>query len=389
MSTWRASKRLENAGPETGPHHPAVRDTVPPRKEDRLLALQRSVGNQAVQELLQSSEGEKIPESDREKFESAFGEDLSEVRIHHGQEAAELSAEAGANAFTAGRDIYFAEGMYAPQTPEGERLLAHELTHVLQQELPGAEKTDRPGQPEDPAEIEARQVAGAVLRHDVVPEIASATRGVHRDDGGPAKAPPDPYGTLLRAFAQSFPDAAKLILSSPAGMKLVKEAETAGVKFAGFAEDGPGKHAWPYTVGDSVYVPKARDKVQAASDFLFELNNAVRRPQFAALQTEATKGTKGSLTAKEYAKKNVELEVEGMLRTGEIWFEMKKQAPKGAKWDRYDKDFFLAQYKAFHDGKKTKEQIVQEVLQWASGFDKSKTNEQFYMDQYQDLSGGK
>jgi len=139
-----------------------------------------------------------------------------------------------------------------------------------------------------------------------------------------------------------------------------------------------------------VYIPKARtDKIQAASDFIFELNNAVRRPNFAKVDSDVAKGKKGPLTAKEYAKQKVELEVEGMLRSGEIWFEMKKSAPHGQNWDKYDSDFFLAQYKAFHDGKKTKDQLVQEALAWTSGLNKGKTAEQFYMEQYQQLSGGK
>ena len=165
--------------------------------------------------------------------------------------------------------------MYAPQTPEGQRLLAHELTHVLQQELAGAGEQDRLSQSEDPAEIEAKEISGAVLRQDTVPEIVKVGGGIQRDDKPQAKAAPDPYGSLLSAFAKDFPDAAKLIYANPAAMKLVKEAETAGVKFGGYAEDGPAKDTWPYTAGDSVYIPKDRtDKVDAAQGFIFELNNA-------------------------------------------------------------------------------------------------------------------
>lgn len=389
MRTWRA-KRPENAVPDPGPPHEVERDLLSPRNEDRLLSLQRSVGNLAVQELLHSDAGEAMPEADRKKFESALGQDFSAVRIHRGEEADQLCAEAGANAFTTGRDIYFAQGMYAPQTEEGEGRLAHELTHVVQQELRGAEEGHRLSQPEDSAEIEAKNVAVAVIRRDALPDITSATRGIQRDDSGTGKAPPYPYGPLLRSFANSFPDAAKLIYSNPTAMKLVKEAEAAGVKFGGFAEDGPSKDTWPYTVGDAVYVPKARtDKVTAASDFLFELNNALRRPKFTALESGARKGKKGALTAKDYARKNVELEVEGMLRAGEIWFDMKKQAPRGENWDAYDKDFFLAQYQVFRDGKLTKDQIVDSVLKskYTTGVDKGKTVEQFYEDQYKSLGG--
>ena len=359
-----------------------------------MLALQRTVGNRAVQKLLPRTEGEPIPPGEREKLETALGADLSEARVHRDQEAGELADEVDATAFTAGRDIYFAPGMYTPQTPEGLRLLAHELTHVLQQKLTGdTVEQDGLSQPQDPPEIEASEVSHAVLRPSTVPAIVSAGRGIQRDVGWAQRGPlPDPYGNLLllNAFAKSFPDAAKLIYENAAAMKLIDEAEVAGIKFGGYAEDGPAKNAWAYTVGDTVYVPRARtDKVQAASDFIFELNNALRRPKFATIQADAAKGTKGPLNAKDYAKKNVELEVEGMLRAGEIWFEMKKTAPRGENWDRYDTDFFLAQYKAFHDGKKTKDKIVQEALKWPSGMDKRKTAEQYYVEQYNQLSGGK
>ena len=394
MNWRRASKSPEEAVPEPELHHSPANEPVPPRKEDRLLALQRSVGNRAVQKLLPHAEGEPIPPEEREKLETAFGADLSEARVHRDQEAGELADEADATAFTAGRDIYFASGMYTPQTPEGQRLLAHELTHVLQQKLTGdTVEQDRLSQPQDPAEIEASEVSHAVLRRSTVPAIVSAGRGIQRDVGWAQRGPlPDPYGNmlLLNAFAKSFPDAAKLIYANAAAMKLIDEAEVAGIKFGGYAEDGPAKNAWAYTVGDTVYVPRARtDKVQAASDFIFELNNALRRPKFATIQADAAKGTKGPSNAKDYAKKNVELEVEGMLRAGEIWFEMKKTAPRGENWDRYDTDFFLAQYKAFHDGKKTKDEIVQEALKWPSGMDKRKTAEQYYVEQYDQLSGGK
>jgi hypothetical protein len=397
LNWWRANKRREEAAPEPELHRRPTNEPVPPRKEDPLLALQRSVGNRAVQKLLPHAEGEPIPTAEREKLETAFGADLSEVRVHRNGDAGELAGDADANALTAGRDIYFAPGMYTPQTTEGQELLAHELTHVFQQKLTGDAQAneDQLSRPEDPAEIEASEVAHSVLTHGTAPAIVSAGRGIQRDVGWAQRGPlPDPYGNLLllNAFAKSFPDAAKLIYANPTAMKLVNEAEAAGVKFGGYAEDGPSKDTWPYTVADSVYIPKARtDKVLAASDFLFELNNALRRSRFAALEADATKGKTGSLSAKEYAKKTVELEVEGMLRSGEIWFDMKKQAPRGENWDRYDKDFFLAQYKAFRDGKRTKDQIVQDVLKsvYTTGVDKGKTVEQFYMDQYQQLSGGK
>ena len=62
-----------------------------------------------------------------------FGVDFSGVRIHDDSEAVGLAKELQAQAFTHGRDIYFNEGKFDPESGAGKNLLAHELTHVVQQ----------------------------------------------------------------------------------------------------------------------------------------------------------------------------------------------------------------------------------------------------------------
>jgi len=66
-------------------------------------------------------------------MENAFGHDFSRVRVHRDAEAGEISQQFSALAFTHGSHIYFGNGMYDPDRSSGKRLLAHELTHVLQQ----------------------------------------------------------------------------------------------------------------------------------------------------------------------------------------------------------------------------------------------------------------
>lgn len=77
--------------------------------------------------------GRRLPTRLQEDLESKFGHDFEDVRIHDGADAARLNEEIHAEAFTHGRDIYFSEGAYRPQTKAGRQLLAHELTHVVQQ----------------------------------------------------------------------------------------------------------------------------------------------------------------------------------------------------------------------------------------------------------------
>lgn len=79
------------------------------------------------------SSGQPLPGRTRALMESRFGQDFSQVRVHLGGEAAQMNRELQAQAFTRQRDIYFGSGKYNPDSSEGQRLLAHELTHVLQQ----------------------------------------------------------------------------------------------------------------------------------------------------------------------------------------------------------------------------------------------------------------
>ena len=89
----------------------------------------------AVEERLaaRAGGGAPLPESTRTFMEDRFGADFSGVRVHHDGEAAQLSQAVGAQAFTHGGDVYFNSGKYDPGSSDGQHLLAHELTHTVQQ----------------------------------------------------------------------------------------------------------------------------------------------------------------------------------------------------------------------------------------------------------------
>ena len=81
---------------------------------------------------IRASSGHALDPHTRGRMEHAFGSDLSSVRVHTGDTAAHLNQELGARAFTLGSDVYFGAGEYRPRTPTGDRLLAHELAHTMQ-----------------------------------------------------------------------------------------------------------------------------------------------------------------------------------------------------------------------------------------------------------------
>jgi hypothetical protein len=79
------------------------------------------------------SSGHLMDKNTKQEMESGFGTDFSNVNIHTDSKAVQMSNHLGAKAFTHGNDVYFNKGKYNPDTKEGKHLLAHELTHTIQQ----------------------------------------------------------------------------------------------------------------------------------------------------------------------------------------------------------------------------------------------------------------
>jgi len=103
---------LQSSGADTGP-------TVDSGMESRINAAKGA--------------GDPIADNVRAPMEQAFGGDFSGVRVHAGDEADGLNQSLQARAFTTGQDIFFRQGEYNPGTTSGKTLLAHELTHAIQQ----------------------------------------------------------------------------------------------------------------------------------------------------------------------------------------------------------------------------------------------------------------
>lgn len=80
-----------------------------------------------------SGGGQPMAADVRTDMESRMGFDFGAVRVHDGSQASQMARSVNAHAFTVGNDVVFASGQFRPDTADGKRLLAHELTHVVQQ----------------------------------------------------------------------------------------------------------------------------------------------------------------------------------------------------------------------------------------------------------------
>ncbi len=166
-----AEQVMKMPAPATPPPPPADGDDSAgedPRNRNRPASLNRYVqratamrssdgigGNEVdpgVESRIQNMQrgGAPMPQTERAFFESRMGVDLGNVKIHNDSEAAATSEKLNAQAYTVGSNIAFGAGKYAPGTTAGRRLMAHELTHVVQQGGAGELRRDTNDEPPTP-----------------------------------------------------------------------------------------------------------------------------------------------------------------------------------------------------------------------------------------------
>lgn len=126
--------------------------------------------------------GSPLDAEARAFLEPRFGQDFSGVRVHSNAQAADSAHSVGAIAYTVGRDIVFGQGRYVPRSRQGQALLAHELTHVVQQsgshQPPPSSELDV--DPSPAAEQEAQRVGESVLQDTQGPRPAVLGGGLQR-----------------------------------------------------------------------------------------------------------------------------------------------------------------------------------------------------------------
>ena len=165
-----------------------------------LMHLQRMAGNQGVLQLLAADDeavaesaspvhdvvgsggGSPLDSSTRSTMESAFGTSFEDVRVHTDDQASRSAESVGANAYTVGSDVVFKSGQYDPGSSSGQRTIAHELSHVVQQSQGPVDGSDAPGgirvsDPSDRFEQAAEQTAGDVMGSVQTSRSSAASAG--------------------------------------------------------------------------------------------------------------------------------------------------------------------------------------------------------------------
>jgi hypothetical protein len=131
--------------------------------------------------------GEPLDQETLASMESHLGHDFSRVRVHTDERAAESASEVNALAYTIGQDIVFAHGRYAPRSAEGQKLLAHELTHTIQQSAgpshPGG--TAPIGAPHSHLEREADMAAAGLSMGSHLAATATSGPSLQKKDPTP------------------------------------------------------------------------------------------------------------------------------------------------------------------------------------------------------------
>jgi len=147
----------------------------------KALSCETPEGLPAIVHDVLASSGHPLDAGTRAWMEPRFGHDFSGVRVHTDARAAESARAVNALAYTVGSEVVFGAGRYAPSTERGSRLLAHELTHVVQQSRSGASAPQAKAisEPSDAAEIEAEATAGCVMSGAAVRVTQAPSAALH------------------------------------------------------------------------------------------------------------------------------------------------------------------------------------------------------------------
>ncbi len=159
-----------------------------------------------------SSSGQSLPESSRSFFEPRFGQDFPNVKIHSDSVAAKSAQSINALAYTTGNNIVFNEGQYSPNSESGQRLMAHELTHVVQQQQSYVQKKDDPasGEKADAKSNDYESTIQSMTENALMPGIGAAKWGFHFIEGIEESSLPEKMHQSVDAFKSNLNSAGNI-----------------------------------------------------------------------------------------------------------------------------------------------------------------------------------
>lgn len=208
----RATRQRDAEAAHAGHVHAPAPGRSPALDAASIMHLQRTAGNAGVVQLLAGEEEAASPVHDvvgsgggtpldagtRSTMEAAFGQSFEDVRIHTDERASRSAEAVGANAYTVGSDVVFRSGQFDTSSATGQRTLAHELTHVVQQrsgpvdgtEAPGGIRLSDPGDRfERAAEASADQVMASVQQLRAEPAASASAQPVAQLEEDPGAVP--------------------------------------------------------------------------------------------------------------------------------------------------------------------------------------------------------
>jgi len=280
--------------------------------------------------------GQPLDTTARAFMESRFGHDFSAVRVHADDQAASAARAVHARAFTAGHEIVFGSGEYVPDTVQGKLLLAHELTHVVQQRGAGGSRMSaqlRIGEADDPHEYEADRLADAAVGSsrsvpETAPQLDTPSGTIQRDKGDSKKAPP----------AWTAEELKKMLKTCDGGLNIWAKAKKANKDKDPLITPGAGGATDSAT--GNITLDKTQDKCFAVQQLIQELSNLSRMADFKKILDSAGAG---DLTREDFIKGIEKVEYETGVKNVLTAFDACKDkwscATTPKEWARTAKDF--------------------------------------------------
>ena len=211
------------------------------KEEDNQL-LDVAKDQNTLPEKLNESKGQgtPLPSGTKTEMETGFGADFSNVKTHTGTNAVEMNQSLGAQAFTNQGDIYFNQGKFDPASKDGKQLLAHELTHTIQQGAALPANGNKAKKKDEKKDLNSAEVAAAKNQAKANPETLQKTEKSVTEVINKAKEQPLNPGSENKQPSDKQAAEQEKEKATSAAIKEQEEPKAKG-KPSGKKED-PGKH---------------------------------------------------------------------------------------------------------------------------------------------------